>query len=247
MALYFASAPNPKTTSAAAALRAAIRPMKPCFTGVNVLHADLSPLEDVPMTGPSEMWFRLFARNLLRGHDAFFWWHHDLLPIRPLWLDELLLEAQRAGHFWVRGGGLSTDLLDPYLVGKVKRSMPVYDYRCYYSLLSTFVGENHINGAALYNLRDQRFVDEAAAARAWAPHNMSWDVAIFAHLTNLLEPAHVREALPLIQHTGFVRCLLTSRSGGPVMDRRFKRTHPTTFVVHTLKRSGGMGIAISQC
>jgi hypothetical protein len=240
LALYFASAPNKKTTLAAAALRAAIRPMQPCFTGVKVLHADLSPLEDVPMTGPSEMWFRLFARNLLRGHDAFFWWHHDLLPIRPLWLDELLLEAQRAGHFWVRGGGLSTDLLDPYLVGKVKRSMPVYDYRCYYSLLSTFVGENHINGAALYNLRDQRFVDAAAAARARG------DVAIFAHLTNLLEPARVRETAPMIQHTGFVR-VLTSPSGDPVVDRRFKRTHPTTFVVYTLNRSGVMGNAISQC
>ena len=47
--------------------------------------------------------------------------------------------------------------------------------------------------------------------------------------------ARVRETVPMIQHTGFAR-VLTSRSGDPVVDRRFKRTYPTTFVVYN--RSG---------
>ena len=114
------------------------------------------------------MFFKPFLNSELRGQfrnsTHMFWMEHDVYPLRPAWLDALLLEAARE-EFWISGSVYLGDGLDD--VAAVPANW-------------NWVG--HINGNALYNLRDADFVEFLRLVIQYEPPNHFWkpfDVSIW--------------------------------------------------------------------
>ena len=141
------------------------------------MQARLSEAEDVPVVGISRMFYKVYAEALLANADAMFWYEHDVYAIRPHWIDALHREALVAGRFWVRGSVTRTASLDASIACKteVPREIPAGDA----PPISTLLWESHINGAALFSLRDPAFASAVAAANRSFPE-AAYDVAIHA-------------------------------------------------------------------
>ena len=159
------------------------------------MQARLSEAEDVPVVGISRMFYKVYAEALLSNADAMFWYEHDVYAIRPHWIDALHREALVAGRFWVRGSVTRTASLDASIACKteVPREIPAGDA----PPISTLLWESHINGAALFSLRDPAFASAVAEANRSFPE-AAYDVAIHAavadhrrHFASFREHAHL--------------------------------------------------------
>jgi hypothetical protein len=93
------------------------------------------------------MFFKLLLEERLRdgelaGYGHVMWMEWDTRPVRPLWLDAIANTAAQGGSdsFWVRGSHCHGKGLDSTVLYEENRS---------------WVG--HINGNAIYHLRDPEF------------------------------------------------------------------------------------------
>ena len=197
------------------------------------MQARLSEAEDVPVVGISRMFYKVYADALLSNADAMFWYEHDVYAIRPHWVDALHREALVAGRFWVRGSVTRTASLDASIACKteVPREIPAGDA----PPISTLLWESHINGAALFSLRDPAFASAVAEANRSFPE-AAYDVAIHAvvadhrrHFASFREHAH------LLQYSEVVQArpedFLAFDRPSPGLDR-FRSDHPRTYLVH---------------
>ena len=253
---YFARGSGRENARLAAKLKSAVALVRDCFRSVEELSAHLEAVEDLPVVGPSHMFYRLFDRHSpLRGRaDAFFWYEHDVFPIRPLWLEALLREAMVAGRFWVRGSVIRTARLDQRVRCKLTAALPSQAL----AVTATRGGrgeelrpmeqrlwEPHINGAALYTLASRSFANATAEARRRFPpsRETDFDVALFVHLADKrFDFAGFRETAHLLQYTEVVQNLPGSdvsfmQPHSPTVDA-FRRSNPYTFLVHSNARQG---------
>jgi hypothetical protein len=78
---------------------------KRCFESIKFLSAHLTGEKDKYPNGPSHMFFRLFnpIPLVLKGIDNIYYMEPDNIPCRPLWLDQLVLEATQSQPLWMRG------------------------------------------------------------------------------------------------------------------------------------------------
>jgi len=142
-----------------------------CFTEVHTIYADLKPDEDDYPEGPSVMFFNLLLQERLRdddlaGYTDVMWMEWDLRPVRPLWVDAVFDAASPGPEgFWVRGSYYYGKGLDAATLNSHNRN---------------WVG--HINGNALYTLRDRDFHTFLELVREREPPTDYWrpfDVAMW--------------------------------------------------------------------
>ena len=131
-----------------------------CFSRIFLASTFLTPEEDEYPAGPTNMFFKPFLdadlHSQFRGSTHMFWMEHDVYPLRSGWLDALLTEAGR-GDFWISGSVYLGDGLD-----NVAASPSNWNW----------VG--HINGNALYNLKDEDFVEFMRLTIQYEPPNHFW-------------------------------------------------------------------------
>ena len=114
------------------------------------------------------MFFKVFLdpvlSSQLRESTHMFWMEYDVFPVRPGWLNVLLARASQH-DFWVMGSMYMGDGLD---------SAAAVSYNW------NWVG--HLNGNALYDLRDHAFRDFLRLVVQYEPPNHFWkpfDVSIW--------------------------------------------------------------------
>jgi hypothetical protein len=151
-----------------------------------------------------------------------FWMEPDVFPLRPNWVDGLVMVASK-GDFWISGSSYLGDGLDS--------AAAVSDNW-------NWVG--HINGNALYNLRDDAFVEFLRLVIQYEPPNHFWkpfDVSIWRvlHAFPHAWPVYQRYRSKFvysnfIHHWGFH---VTGK------DFDFSVSRPEVFLVHGANFSAG--------
>ena len=140
-----------------------------CFSRIFLSSAYLTEEEDAYPAGPSNMFFKPFLdvslHQQFRDSTHMFWMEHDVYPLRSGWLDALLAESAR-GDFWVSGSVYLGDGLDNAVAANPENW--------------NWVG--HINGNALYDLKDPLFVEFLRLVIQYEPPSHFWkpfDVSIW--------------------------------------------------------------------
>jgi hypothetical protein len=168
-----------------------------CFTVVQTVYADLKPEDDDYPEGPSVMFFNLMLQKRLRddalaGYTHVMWMEMDLRPVRPFWIDAIFDAATHENaDFWVRGS---------YYYGKgLDSAIKPHNH--------DWVG--HINGNALYALRDPEFHMFLLLAREREPPTDYWrafDITMWRVLHDFSYSWRVYQTYRhKFQHAAFVR------------------------------------------
>jgi hypothetical protein len=197
-----------------------------CFRAISLMSASLTPEEDDYPAGSNTMFFKSFLdpriQRHLHGSTHLFWMEHDVTPIRPGWVDALLHETTKR-PFWMKGSPYRGDGLDATATDPKHWN---------------WVG--HINGNALYNLRDPAFlaflrlvVQYEPPAHFWKPFDMSiWRVLHAFPYTWPLHQQHRSKFIyaDFIHHWGF---------NVTPADYAYARARPGVFLLHGANSSAG--------
>jgi hypothetical protein len=166
-----------------------------CFGAVELLHSRLSAERDEYPAGPSNMFFDLFLSDdfaaFRRSYDFMFWTEWDTKPIKPFWVDCLQHETG-TGEFWVKGSMLQGPHLDIAVQDRVNWNWVA-----------------HINGNALYSLRNPAFRQFLRVVIEYEPPNHYWkpfDVSMWRvlHAFPYTWPLYQRYR-PMFLHSAFIR------------------------------------------
>ena len=131
-----------------------------CFSKISLMSASLLPEENDYPAGPNNMFFKTFLdphlQQLLGSATHMFWMEHDVTPLRTGWVDALLRQTSKR-PFWIAGSPYRGDGLDSTSSDRKHWS---------------WVG--HINGNALYDLKDPAFHDYLRLVIQYEPPNQFW-------------------------------------------------------------------------
>ena len=197
-----------------------------CFFSLSLMTASLTPEEDDYPAGPNNMFFKSMLdprlQRHLRGATHLFWMEHDVTPLRAGWVDALLAETTKR-PFWMKGSPYRGDKLDSTATDPKHWN---------------WIG--HINGNALYDLRDPAFRDFLRLVIQYEPPSHFWkpfDMSIWRvlHAFPYTWPLHQRHRSKFvysdfIHHWGFN---LTDA------DRAHSAANPGVFLVHGAAYSAG--------
>lgn len=138
-----------------------------CFRTVKIAYADLLPEEDIYPLGPTLQFYKMYLDEKVSmqfaeyGVFALLEW--DVTLLDPNAFEILWRSAYVSDTYWMKGATLKGDTFHESA-----------KYTKYWSMLG------HINGNALYNLRDPEFKDFIAyTKKRHPPHAVSYDVAMW--------------------------------------------------------------------
>jgi len=119
--------------------------LRDCLGAIRNVDADIQPEEDGYPEGPSFMFFKLLLEPRLKNeamlrYTHIYWMEWDVTPNREFWVDALIEAAK--GQYWIKGSPYHGHGLDQAVFHEENHNWA-----------------GHINGNALYNMRDPIFDD----------------------------------------------------------------------------------------
>jgi hypothetical protein len=216
--------------------RAIHQTMGECIRDHQFLSADLTAEEDGYPHGISLQWYKLmlhdFPNAFPKDYEYFFWMEHDVIPIRPLWLDKLRAEVNQPQEFFLKG---SIFRGDKSLVKYIEQG----------NLLNPWLP--HINGNAFYRVGDSYWRSIIQRAKQWNPPSKDnwapWDTNLwvfmhdYRHFPEFQHYAHKIQYTELIQNLG--------EDASTTEEQRIIRTCPGTYLIHGNKLSAGRRVVFS--
>jgi len=196
----------------------------PCFDEIRTVSARLRPEQDTYPSGPSFMFYKLFLDSHIRdeelqGYTHLMWMEGDVFPIRRYWINAIVEEAC-GSRFWMKGSVFHGRRWDMAM------------------LPDTFQWISHLNGNALYNLRDQRFgkflqlvVEREPPGDYWRPFDLSmWKVLVDLPYSWPLYQGSIN----LFQHASFLASGCQFSGAEPV-----EMLSEDVYLVHDCYQDGG--------
>lgn len=214
--------------SASSSIRHRLGSAASCFAGgVRIAGADVPAHLAQHPCGPCHMFYVMF--DLFWGtFDYFMIMEPDVTPVRPGWLDRIADELEIASRstlyaFWMRGSASQCD-------GRYGQIASRLDF--------------HMNGNALYSLRDRGFLDFIDRVKAFYPAGYSgcssgcatgrvyeggYDHCFYQFLRDPANFEYARTVLRFFQHTPTIMNLCEENYNVDDVLRRF----PDTYLVHS--------------
>lgn len=191
-----------------------------CFRRVRFLSANLTDYEDYRSglihRGPRNMFWRAFS--LMGGQYHYYFQNEpDIEPVRPNWVDKLINETL-IPPFWIRG------TVHKKRGDRLRKSPPEYwEHRM------------HLNGAALFNLHDERFTKDFIGRLVALPDEGPFDFAIENYTKDAANWEYMMNHLDKFQYADFIQNVINDN----ITKAEILEQFPDAYLVHGLGRTPG--------